>query len=95
MVDLTTTYLGLGLKNPLVASPSPLSWELDTVRQLEDAGVSALVMHSLFEEEITHETHELELMLTTYGQEVDGDWRNADCYRYALTLAEAAGGRRE
>jgi dihydroorotate dehydrogenase (fumarate) len=52
MVDLTTTYLGLTLKNPLIASASPLSHKLDTVRQLEDAGVSAVVMYSLFEEQI-------------------------------------------
>jgi dihydroorotate dehydrogenase (fumarate) len=60
MVDLTTTYLGLQLKNPVVASASPLTWEVGTARQLEDAGVSAIVMHSLFEEEITHESHELD-----------------------------------
>lgn len=52
MVDLTTTYLGLSLKNPLVASASPLSHKVETVRQLEDAGVSAVVMYSLFEEQI-------------------------------------------
>ncbi len=52
MVDLTTNYLGLTLKNPLVASASPLSQKIETVRQLEDAGVSAVVMYSLFEEQI-------------------------------------------
>jgi dihydroorotate dehydrogenase (fumarate) len=52
MVDLSTTYLGLQLKNPLVASASPLSKHLDSVRRLEDAGVSAVVMYSLFEEQI-------------------------------------------
>jgi dihydroorotate dehydrogenase (fumarate) len=60
MPDLTTTYLGLSLKNPLVASASPLSRKLDTVRRLEDAGASAIVMYSLFEEQITHESHELD-----------------------------------
>src|SRR5579864_6004742 len=60
MPDLTTTYLGLPLKNPLVASASPLSRKLDTVRRLEDAGASAIVMYSLFEEQITHESHELD-----------------------------------
>ena len=59
MPDLTTTYLGLALKNPLVASASPLSRKLDTVRRLEDAGASAIVLYSLFEEQITHESHEL------------------------------------
>ncbi|MGM0595104.1 MAG: dihydroorotate dehydrogenase-like protein [Pseudomonadota bacterium] len=51
-VDLTTNYLGLELKNPVVPSASPLSRSLDTARQLEDAGASALVMYSLFEEEL-------------------------------------------
>ncbi len=60
MPDLTTTYLGLSLKNPLVASASPLSRKLDTVRHLEDAGASAIVMYSLFEEQITHESQELD-----------------------------------
>lgn len=63
MVDLSTTYLGLNLKNPLVASASPLSKKLDIVRQMEDAGVSAVVMYSLFEEQITHESHELNYYL--------------------------------
>lgn len=48
MLDLTTTYLGLSLKNPLVASASPLSKKLDRVRRLEDAGAGAVVMYSLF-----------------------------------------------
>ena len=60
MPDLTTTYLGLQLKNPLVASASPLSKKMDTVRRIEDAGAAALVMYSLFEEQITHESHELD-----------------------------------
>src|SRR5579864_9776512 len=60
MPDLTTTYLGLNLKNPLVASASPLSKQVDRVRQLEDAGAAALVMYSLFEEQISHESYELD-----------------------------------
>ncbi len=63
MVDLSTTYLGLQLKNPLVASASPLSKRVDTVRQLEDAGVGAVVMYSLFEEQIIHESLELDYYL--------------------------------
>ena len=58
--DLTTTYLGLQLKNPLVASASPLSKNIDIVRRLEDAGASAVVMYSLFEEQITHESYEMD-----------------------------------
>jgi dihydroorotate dehydrogenase (fumarate) len=60
MVDLSTTYLGLSLKNPLVASSSPLSKKTATIRQLEDSGVSAVVMYSLFEEQIKHESLELD-----------------------------------
>jgi dihydroorotate dehydrogenase (fumarate) len=52
MMDLTTDYVGLKLKNPLVPSASPLSRSLDRVRQLEDAGAAAIVMYSLFEEEV-------------------------------------------
>jgi len=59
MVDLTTTYLGLPLKNPLVASASPLSKKPETAVQLEQAGVSAIVMYSLFEEQILWESRKL------------------------------------
>jgi dihydroorotate dehydrogenase (fumarate) len=63
MIDLSTTYLGLQLKNPIVASASPLSKKVDTVRRLEDAGVSAVVMYSLFEEQIVHESKALDHFL--------------------------------
>ena len=56
MVDLKTTYLGLELKNPLVASASPLSEKVETVQALEEAGISAVVMYSLFEEQIQMES---------------------------------------
>ena len=58
-IDLSTTYLGLKLKNPLVASASPLCMEVGDVRRLEDAGASAVVLHSLFEEQIEIESDEL------------------------------------
>jgi dihydroorotate dehydrogenase (fumarate) len=51
-MDLTTTYMGLRLPNPLVASASPLSYSLDGIRRLADAGVGAIVLYSLFEEQI-------------------------------------------
>lgn len=57
--DLTTTYLGLELAHPLVASASPLSYTLDGIRKLEDVGVAAVVMYSLFEEQIEQESHAL------------------------------------
>jgi dihydroorotate dehydrogenase (fumarate) len=60
MVDLSTSYLGLQLANPLVASASPLSKKGDLVRRMEDAGIGAVVMYSLFEEQIVHESLELD-----------------------------------
>jgi len=68
MPDLTTNYLGLNLKNPIVASASPLSKKVDTVKKLEDAGVSALVMYSLFEEQIVNESKALDFFLS-HGSE--------------------------
>jgi dihydroorotate dehydrogenase (fumarate) len=64
MIDLSTTYLGLKLKNPLVASASPLSEKLDSARRLEDCGVSAIVMYSLFEEQVIRESLELDRYLS-------------------------------
>lgn len=58
MVDLSTEYLGLKLNNPLVPSASPLSKNISTARQLEDAGAPALVMYSLFEESIEAEARQ-------------------------------------
>ena len=63
MIDLTTQYLNLTLKNPLIASASPLTKELDSIKRLEDYGVGAVVMHSLFEEQINHEQHQLDHFL--------------------------------
>jgi dihydroorotate dehydrogenase (fumarate) len=60
MSDLSTTYLGLALKNPLVPSASPLSKDLDSAKRLEDAGAAALVMSSLFEEKIEAEEKQME-----------------------------------
>jgi dihydroorotate dehydrogenase (fumarate) len=60
MIDLTTKYLGIGLQTPLVVSASPLSQEIDGIRRLEDAGASAVVLYSLFEEQLRQESLELE-----------------------------------
>jgi dihydroorotate dehydrogenase (fumarate) len=62
-MDLTTTYMGLQLKNPIVPSASPLSRDLDNIKRMEDAGASAIVMYSLFEEQIEHEQKELDHFL--------------------------------
>ncbi|MGD0415997.1 MAG: dihydroorotate dehydrogenase-like protein [Terriglobales bacterium] len=59
-MDLSTKYLGLQLRTPLVASASPLSQEISGIRSLEDAGASAVVLYSLFEEQLRQEALELE-----------------------------------
>ncbi len=63
-MDLTTKYMGLKLKNPIVPSASPLSHSVDTVKAMEDAGAAAVVVYSLFEEQITHESGELDHYLS-------------------------------
>ena len=63
MVDLTTTYLGLKLKNPLVPSASPLMRKVDNIKRMQDAGAAAVVLHSLFEEEIRHASQQLDYYL--------------------------------
>ena len=60
MIDLRTTYLGLPLKGPIVVSSTPLSESLDNVRRMEDAGASAIVLTSLFEEQLVLESHALD-----------------------------------
>jgi dihydroorotate dehydrogenase (fumarate) len=64
MVDLSTQYLGLHLRNPIVASASPLSQRVETVRRLEEAGVAAVVMYSLFEEQIIQASLEMDHFLS-------------------------------
>ncbi len=54
MTDLTTTYLGMPLRSPLVPSASPLSEDLGKIKRMEDAGAGAIVLYSLFEEQLTH-----------------------------------------
>jgi len=81
MVDLTTKYLGLTLKNPIVASSSPFSEKVETVQALEEAGVSAVVMYSLFEEQIIHESLELDHFLN----------RDAESYAEALSYFPEVG----
>ena len=63
MVDLSTTYMGLKLDHPVVPSASPLSRQLSTIRAMEDAGASAIVMHSLFEEQIEFEIESMDYFL--------------------------------
>ncbi len=64
MLDLTATYLGLKLKNPLVVAPSPLSEQIGNILRMEDAGAGAVVLHSLFEEQILIESQRLDAALS-------------------------------
>lgn len=90
-MDLRTDYLGLSLKNPLVPSASPLSGEIDTVRRMEDAGAAAVVMYSLFEEQIDRENLALDHYLTRTGESYaealsyfpdPGEYRNLHAEEY-------------
>lgn len=71
-MNLETHYLGLQLAHPLVASSSPLTGDIDGILRLEDAGISAIVLHSLFEEQIIAESrhlhHHLEFASESYGE---------------------------
>ena len=71
-IDLSTTYLGLKLKNPLVASSSPMCEDVGNVRRFEDAGAAAVVLHSLFEEQIEQESDELDRFITE-GSEISAE----------------------
>ena len=64
MIDLSTDYLGLRLKNPLVVSASPLCEDIANIKRMEDAGAAAVVLQSLFEEQITLESNELDTHLS-------------------------------
>ena len=67
-MDLTTQYMGLQLKHPLVASASPLSGTLDGIKRLEDGGAAAVVMFSLFEEQIRHENDSFSHLIESGSQ---------------------------
>ncbi len=71
-IDLSTNYLGLKLKSPLVASASPMCQEVGNIRRLEDAGASAVVLHSLFEEQIDVEGDQLERFIAQ-GSEISAE----------------------
>ena len=63
-IDLSTNYLGLKLKSPLVASSSPMCQEVGNIRRLEDSGAAAVVLHSLFEEQIDVDNDQLDRFMT-------------------------------
>jgi len=68
MPDLHTSYLGLSLRSPLVASAGPFTGDLDRLGELEQAGAAAVVLPSLFEEQIEHETAEIDRLFTVHNE---------------------------
>ncbi len=95
-MDLSTEYMGLKLANPLAASASSMTKHIDQVKMLEDAGVSCIMMHSLFEEEINRDKHELDSILgstahgyaeaLSYFPEPE-EYRNLDAEEYLEQIA--------
>ena len=85
MMDLSTTYLCLRLKNPLVASASPMSKKVERAQRLEEAGIAAIVMYSLFEEQIIHESLELDHFLTRGENSAEAMNYLPDSGTYAMT----------
>lgn len=100
MIDLTTNYLGLELKNPLVPSSSPMMRHLDNLKQMEDAGAAAVVLHSLFEEQIMRELDAFDFIMShgaesyaeavTYFPEMQAYNSGLDGYLEQIQRAKAA-----
>ncbi len=100
MPDLTTRYLGLQLRNPVIASPSPLCEHVDNIRKMEDAGAAAVVLHSLFEEQIEHASLEVDAHLShgvesyaeslTYFPQMDDYNLGPDAYLEHVAAAKSA-----
>jgi dihydroorotate dehydrogenase (fumarate) len=82
MPNLSTTYLGLPLKNPLVPSASPLMQKVDNVKRMEEAGAAAVVLHSLFEEQIEHMSEQLDYFLNL------GEGTSAEAAHYYPDLSK-------
>ncbi len=89
MVDLSTKYMGLDLKNPIVPSASPLSRKISTIKSMEDAGAAAVVLYSLFEEQMRFEADELEHYLEY------GTYRFAESLTYFPDLPEYRPGQED
>jgi dihydroorotate dehydrogenase (fumarate) len=99
-MDLRTTYMGMELQHPIVASASPLSGNVASIKRLEDAGAAAVVMFSLFEEQLKHESDALEYLMTAgaesfaeslnYFPEIDDYTVGPDNYLELLRQASEA-----
>jgi dihydroorotate dehydrogenase (fumarate) len=102
MIDLKTEYLGLKLKNPLVVSSSPLTGSLDNIKRLEDAGAAAIVLPSIFEEQLALESNALDSDLSrgtnsfpeasSFLPEYDNYRQGQDAYLSLLRQAKASAG---
>ncbi len=100
MTDLHCTYLGIPLKSPIIASPSPLTGEVDTIAELERHGAGAIVLPSLFEEQIEHEANEVDRLMsinadsfgeaTTFFPDIDEYNSGVDRYLELVETAKAA-----
>lgn len=100
MPELTTHYLGMQLRNPIIASASPLCEHVDNIRAMEDAGAAAVVLHSLFEEQIEHASLEVDAHLShgvesyaeslTYFPQMDDYNLGPDAYLEHVAAAKAA-----
>ena len=96
-IDLSTQYLGIGLKHPIVASASPLTGSIDSLKRLEEEGVAGVVLPSLFEEQIEHDemaTHNLMLYGSELSPEASGFFPEQQKYntgpdRYLKLIADA------
>ena len=99
--DLSTTYLGLELKNPLVASSSPLTGKVDSLKEIEEAGAAAVVLPSLYEEQIEHEALEMQRLyefgadsfaesLSGYFPEFEDYSTRTESYLRQVTMAKEA-----
>ena len=86
-MDLSTTYLGLTLPNPFIAGPSPLTDRLDTIKLLEDAGIAAIVLPPLFEEQLSSEQMALFDSIDTPAESF------AEALSYYLTRSEDCRGK--
>ena len=97
MIDLTTRYLGMQLRSPIIASAGPVTGHLDRLMELDAAGVGAVVLPSLFQEQIEHETSEIDRLFSAHhhnGDEASSFFPDIDGYKTGtdayLALVEAA-----
>jgi dihydroorotate dehydrogenase (fumarate) len=89
IMNIQTKYLGMILQSPLVASASPLSQNLDNIKRLEEAGAGAVVLYSLFEEQIRHDRNLMHLNMV-YGTESYAEALTAERRRPSISQLSPA-----